>query len=227
MGAARFRKIFNIYLVLMGLSSRLFKPYSLRRGGATHLFHISGAYSVVEAKGRWASSRTAKLYIDESRTELAKVKPAVQTRRFDAAGVRLYRAFLKRLCQTSTLLPSGRVPWGTTRYLHGQGPNLKAIKFSSSPKPSLGGETRPEMKAFISEGPQADAYLYQKGVPEDGSTINCMRTLLKMFRTCSFSDGNRPAVGIPSGLVRRPRALGVQSASMYHAFLSDCIKPAK
>ena len=40
--------------------------YSLRRGGATHLFRETGNFDVVVARGRWAQISTARQYINES-----------------------------------------------------------------------------------------------------------------------------------------------------------------
>ena len=58
---AQFRSIFK----RLGLASAGYLPYSLRRGGATELFLQTGQLSVVEKRGRWQHTRTAKIYIDE------------------------------------------------------------------------------------------------------------------------------------------------------------------
>ena len=59
---ARFRSIFK----RLGLSTAGYFPYSLRRGGATELFLQTGQLSVVEKRGRWQQTRTAKIYISMS-----------------------------------------------------------------------------------------------------------------------------------------------------------------
>ena len=49
---------------------------------------------VVEAKGRWASSKTAKIYIDEARTELAKMRAGDHLKKYVSRGSRLYRSVM-------------------------------------------------------------------------------------------------------------------------------------
>jgi hypothetical protein len=61
-----------------------YKPYSLRRGGATHLYGISKNLSVVATRGRWASVSTARLYIDEATSELNRFKLSAKDLRFIA-----------------------------------------------------------------------------------------------------------------------------------------------
>lgn len=43
-----------------------FRPYSLRRGGATHLFQRTGSMEVALLKGRWSSPKVAKIYISDA-----------------------------------------------------------------------------------------------------------------------------------------------------------------
>ena len=60
-----FRSAFREALKFCGLPDT-FKPYSLRRGGATHIFKMTGSYAQVCQAGRWASERTARIYISDS-----------------------------------------------------------------------------------------------------------------------------------------------------------------
>ena len=69
MGAYRYR--FNVYLASLGLGIFPYKPYSLRRGGATYAFTQSLNYHILMSTGRWANLRTVKLYVDEARILLA------------------------------------------------------------------------------------------------------------------------------------------------------------
>lgn len=62
----RFRQLFHEVLASTGLLSHQFKPYSLRRGGATDLWLSSQNYSLVAHTGRWSSERTLKVYIQDS-----------------------------------------------------------------------------------------------------------------------------------------------------------------
>ena len=63
---AKFRAKFKAALQEAGLASFLFKPYSLRRGGATDLWLTTHNYSLVSHTGRWASERTLRVYIQDS-----------------------------------------------------------------------------------------------------------------------------------------------------------------
>lgn len=65
LSAHAFRAAFRDALKFCGLP-QAFKPYSLRRGGATHAFKMTGSYSQVCQAGRWASERTARIYISDS-----------------------------------------------------------------------------------------------------------------------------------------------------------------
>ena len=58
-----FRYRFDHLLRRFGLQSLNFRPYSLRRGGATHLFQETKSMEVPLLKGRWGSSQVAKIYI--------------------------------------------------------------------------------------------------------------------------------------------------------------------
>ena len=62
----KFRTFFRDALEKCGLSKWDYKPYSLRRGGATDLWLTCRSYSQVTHTGRWTSERTAKIYIQDS-----------------------------------------------------------------------------------------------------------------------------------------------------------------
>ena len=63
--AQNFRNKFTFYMKRFHLLSHAFRPYSLRRGGATHLFQISGSMELALLKGRWQSARVAKIYLTD------------------------------------------------------------------------------------------------------------------------------------------------------------------
>ena len=48
------------------LEQHQFRPYSLRRGGATWLFQLSGSMGQALLKGRWSSTRVAKIYMSDA-----------------------------------------------------------------------------------------------------------------------------------------------------------------
>lgn len=58
-----FRDQFKRYLIKADLLKHNFRPYSLRRGGATWVFQQTGSMEMALLKGRWGSSRVARIYI--------------------------------------------------------------------------------------------------------------------------------------------------------------------
>ena len=68
-----YRSLFAAALSHLGLREWEFKPYSLRRGGATHLFRMGNQLSATKVRGRWSNSRTARIYINEAMAELAGI----------------------------------------------------------------------------------------------------------------------------------------------------------
>ena len=72
----RFRRLTQIF----GLEDHRFRPYSLRRGGATALFQRSGSMELVLEKGRWQSSKVAKMYIADAMSYLPSIRLNATTR---------------------------------------------------------------------------------------------------------------------------------------------------
>ena len=71
---------------MFGVSSARFTPYCLRRGGATWHFTKFGSYDATQHLGRWAQSKTAKLYIDQATAETTELQlPAWGRRRISVA----------------------------------------------------------------------------------------------------------------------------------------------
>ena len=67
----------------IGLASFSFRPYSLRRGGATHWFAKHGSLDRVIVLGRWQAQRTARIYINEGLAVMAEMAiPKAQLRPF-------------------------------------------------------------------------------------------------------------------------------------------------
>ncbi len=63
----QFRDDFRSLCHTMGLpSDQRWLPYSLRRGGATSHFRLFGSFDATADRGRWASIRTARLYISDA-----------------------------------------------------------------------------------------------------------------------------------------------------------------
>ena len=60
-----FRKLFKSACEFLGLDILNCKPYSVRRGGATHDFLTSGNLQRTLFRGRWQETKTAKIYIND------------------------------------------------------------------------------------------------------------------------------------------------------------------
>jgi len=67
-----FRQVFAERLRTLGVGSHGYKPYSLRRGGATHQYEQVRNLHVLCTRGRWASQSTARLYVSEAAAELTR-----------------------------------------------------------------------------------------------------------------------------------------------------------
>lgn len=65
---------FNSILSNLGFDTWDFRPYSLRRGGATHAFKLHGSFDKLLVQGRWQSSKTARLYLNEGLAVLAEMR---------------------------------------------------------------------------------------------------------------------------------------------------------
>jgi hypothetical protein len=65
------RREFKTLLKRCSLEGAGYQPYSLRRGGATHLHRITGNMSLVCERGRWSSVNTARIYAQEADAMLA------------------------------------------------------------------------------------------------------------------------------------------------------------
>ena len=70
----KWRKTFADAVASLKLENYGFRPYSLRRGGATHWFRHHGSFDKLLVQGRWAAPKTAKVYINEGLAILAEIK---------------------------------------------------------------------------------------------------------------------------------------------------------
>lgn len=79
--AARFRTLFAEAVAKLGCSGWGFMPYSIRRGGATELWRMSGNLSKVTLRGRWGHASTTRVYVNDGLARLAEFRlPAEATR---------------------------------------------------------------------------------------------------------------------------------------------------
>ena len=83
--AHMWRSKFSEYLQALGLAQFDFRPYSLRRGGATFWFTRHGSLDRLLLQGRWSAIKTAKIYINSGLATLAEMRlPIPKLRGFTA-----------------------------------------------------------------------------------------------------------------------------------------------
>ena len=71
--SSQWRDRFARCLSSLGLASFDFRPYSLRRGGATYWFSQHGNLDKIIVLGRWQAQRTARIYINEGLAAIAEM----------------------------------------------------------------------------------------------------------------------------------------------------------
>ena len=71
--AANWRSLFNSALEALKLQDMGFRPYSLRRGGATWWFSKHHSLDKILLQGRWQTPKTARIYINEGLSILAEL----------------------------------------------------------------------------------------------------------------------------------------------------------
>jgi len=84
-----FRKLFDSTLRALQLHSLGFRPYSLRRGGATELWRQTNNLGQVTLRGRWGHAATARIYVNDGLARLAEFRmqePCFKTTRDAAAA---------------------------------------------------------------------------------------------------------------------------------------------
>jgi len=71
--ARQYRVLFDAAVQALGLPSD-FKPYSLRRGGASQFFQRTGNLDVTMEIGRWGNVQTAKTYVNVALMDLVTIQ---------------------------------------------------------------------------------------------------------------------------------------------------------
>ena len=71
---SKWRTRFSATLAAIGAESFGFRPYSLRRGGATFFFTKHGSMDRLMIQGRWVAQKTARIYINSGLATLAELK---------------------------------------------------------------------------------------------------------------------------------------------------------
>jgi hypothetical protein len=72
--SSQWRTKFSETLTELGLQSFEFRPYSLRRGGATLWFTKHGSFDRLLIQGRWNAPKTARIFINSGLATLAEMK---------------------------------------------------------------------------------------------------------------------------------------------------------
>ena len=72
------RDLFSQCMTGLRLEDRMFRPYSLRRGGATHLFVQLGSFDRILILGRWTALKSAKIYLNSGLAMLAELQISPQ-----------------------------------------------------------------------------------------------------------------------------------------------------
>ena len=94
--AAAFVEHLRALVAEIGMSATAISGYSLRRGGATWFLLSSGSMARTSVHGRWASERTARIYIDSAMAQQTRLQLAPPAQRVISVGVRVARALLEQ-----------------------------------------------------------------------------------------------------------------------------------
>ena len=92
-----FRSLFRTILQELGIEGLNFRPYSLRRGGATFEMQSHGLMERTLIRGRWKNSNVARLYICDGLAMLPRLTMTMEAKaaiaRFSAVFTAEHRAF--------------------------------------------------------------------------------------------------------------------------------------
>ena len=73
-GPAEWRGLFNKAITALSLTDFQFRPYSLRRGGATWWFSRHQSLDKILIQGRWQAPKSARIYINEGLSVLSEMQ---------------------------------------------------------------------------------------------------------------------------------------------------------
>ena len=173
-----------------------FRPYSLRRGGATYWFQRHQNLDRILLQGRWHTQKSARIYLNEGLAVLAQLKvPRTDSRLKPFLTV--YNNFLIRP-KVSTLEPPSK---GGRTGGRGKG-NNKSMKARKKRSFSFGADRTPShhrratRRCGSFDGGVARAYPFTQGVagcpersfPRQGSRVSVCSVCCVPFIT--FSDKN-------------------------------------
>ena len=87
------RKRLRILLQELNLQDLYILPYSFRRGGATVHFRGGGNMAAIVARGRWGSSQTARIYVNEALQDAEELRTSKEDRLLLKAAAELETFF--------------------------------------------------------------------------------------------------------------------------------------
>ena len=67
------RRRFNLAIAGLKLQEYAYRPYSLRRGGATFFFQHHGSFDRLLVQGRWGAAKTARIYLNDGLAQLSEI----------------------------------------------------------------------------------------------------------------------------------------------------------
>lgn len=91
---AEFRRLFSLLRDMFDLDDRIL-PYSLRRGGASWFFKKTASMEQALLRGRWAASRSARVYIMDASAEAIKLSLSAASERLLAAAAKAIALYVK------------------------------------------------------------------------------------------------------------------------------------
>jgi integrase len=92
---AKWRSLFTESLAALGLERFQYRPYSLRRGGATFWFQKHHNLDRILVQGRWLAHKTARIYINEGLAMMAQTHI-----NFNDPGIRSFLQIYHHTCKT-------------------------------------------------------------------------------------------------------------------------------
>ena len=103
----KWRQLFNQALEALGISDFKFRPYSLRRGGATFFFAKRQNLDRILLQGRWHTQKSARIYINEGLSVLSEMKIPPHDSKLKPF-LTVYKSFLLRPIFPTLEPPVGR-----------------------------------------------------------------------------------------------------------------------
>jgi hypothetical protein len=92
-----FRRLISKGCDALLVSEWAYRGYSIRRGGATHYFRVENSMEGLLVRGRWSSTRAARLYLNDGLATLASLRWSPEAH----AAINLARSEFLRILRTA------------------------------------------------------------------------------------------------------------------------------